>query len=239
MKKNYQVAAGLFALALIFVLLVTSIDFHAFNKSYYKEQYTKLHTAESLGMSDEDLFAATDALLDYLHDEREDIVVQGEVFGQPRAIFTERETLHMVDVKNLYQNVLTARNVSTIIGIAAFAYLIYRSRKDENGVVTLMCQLATSFIQISLCLLIAVGMLAGYALMDFTSFWIGFHELFFTNDLWQLNPATSIMINMFPETFFAGMVFRITLTFIVVYVLLLVGFIFLRKKAKIKVDKKI
>lgn len=239
MKQSYKIAAGLFSLALIFVLLVTSIDFHAFNKNYYREQYTSLNTAENLGMSDKDLFAATDALLDYLHDEREDILVEGEVFGFKREIFTERETLHMVDVKNLYQNVLTARNMATIIGVLALVYLIVRSRKDENGVNMLKKQLAGSFIQISICLLIAVGMLAGYALMDFTSFWIGFHELFFTNDLWQLNPANSIMINMFPETFFAGMVFRITATFVVVYILLLLGFIYLRKKAKVDVDKKI
>lgn len=239
MKQSYKIAAGLFSLALIFVLLVTSIDFHAFNKNYYREQYTSLNTAENLGMSDKDLFAATDALLDYLHDEREDILVEGEVFGFKREIFTERETLHMVDVKNLYQNVLTARNMATIIGVLALVYLIVRSRKDENGLNILKKQLAGSFIQISICLLIAVGMLAGYALMDFTSFWIGFHELFFTNDLWQLNPANSIMINMFPETFFAGMVFRITATFVVVYILLLLGFIYLRKKAKVDVDKKI
>lgn len=239
MKQSYKIAAGLFSLALIFVLLVTSIDFHAFNKNYYREQYTSLNTAENLGMSDEDLFAATDALLDYLHDERENILVEGEVFGFKREIFTERETLHMVDVKNLYQNVLTARNMATIIGVLALVYLIVRSRKDENGLNILKKQLAGSFIQISICLLIAVGMLAGYALMDFTSFWIGFHELFFTNDLWQLNPANSIMINMFPETFFAGMVFRITATFVVVYILLLLGFIYLRKKAKVDVDKKI
>lgn len=237
--KNYKAAAGILSLALIFVLLVTSIDFHAFNKNYYREQYTSLNTAENLGMSDDDLFAATDALLDYLHDEREDILVEGEVFGFKREIFTERETLHMVDVKNLYQNVLTARNLATIIGVLALIYLIVRSRKDENGLNMLKKQLAGSFIQISICLLIAVGMLAGYALMDFTSFWIGFHELFFTNDLWQLNPANSIMINMFPETFFAGMVFRITATFVVVYILLLLGFIYLRKKAKDDVDKKI
>lgn len=239
MKQSNKIAAGLFSLALIFVLLVTSIDFHAFNKNYYREQYTNLKTAENLGMSDVDLFAATVALLDYLHDERDDILVEGEVFGFKREIFTERETLHMVDVKNLYQNVLTARNVATIIGVLALIYLIVSSRRDENGMNMLKKQLAGSFIQISICLLIAVGMLAAYALMDFTSFWIGFHELFFTNDLWQLNPANSIMINMFPETFFAGMVFRITATFIVVYVLLLLGFIFLRKKAKDNVDKKI
>lgn len=238
MKQRIKVAAGIFSLALIFVLLVSSIDFHAFNKNYYREQYTNLNTAESLGMSDEDLFAATDALLDYLHDDREDILVEGEVFGFKREIFTERETLHMVDVKNLYQNVLTARNVATIIGVLALIYLIIFSRKEENGLNMLKKQLAGSFIQISICLLIAVGLLAGYALMDFTSFWIGFHELFFTNDLWQLNPANSIMINMFPEIFFAGMVFRITATFVVVYILLLLGFIYLRKKAKEVIDKK-
>ena len=69
MKKSVKTAAGIFSLALIFVLLVTSIDFHAFNKNYYREQYIKLNTADSLGMSDEDLFAATETLLDYLHDQ--------------------------------------------------------------------------------------------------------------------------------------------------------------------------
>lgn len=239
MNQRIKVASGIFSLALIFVLLVTSIDFHAFNKNYYREQYKNLNTAENLGMHDEDLFAATDALLDYLHDDREDILVEGEVFGFKREIFTERETLHMVDVKNLYQNVLTARNVATIIGVLALIYLIVCSRKDASSMNILKKQLAGSFIQISICLLLAVGMLAGYAFMDFTSFWIGFHELFFTNDLWQLNPANSIMINMFPETFFAGMVFRITATFVVVYILLLLGFIYLRKKTKDDVDKKI
>lgn len=68
MKKSGKTAAGIFSLALIFVLLVTSIDFHAFIKNYYREQYIKLNTADSLGMSDEDLFAATETLLDYLHD---------------------------------------------------------------------------------------------------------------------------------------------------------------------------
>ena len=86
MKKSVKTAAGIFSLALIFVLLVTSIDFHAFNKNYYREQYIKLNTADSLGMSDEDLFAATETLLDYLHDQRDDILVSGEVFGMQREI---------------------------------------------------------------------------------------------------------------------------------------------------------
>jgi len=55
-------------------------------------------------------------------------------------------------------------------------------------------------------LLIAAGI---WALIDFNSLWIHFHLLFFHNDLWLLDPNTSVMINMFPEQFFNDMVVRI------------------------------
>ena len=54
-----------------------------------------------------------------------------------------------------------------------------------------------------------------WAYVDFNAFWTMFHEILFTNDLWLLDPRVSIMINMFPEEFWFGMVIRIALTFIV------------------------
>ena len=238
MKNCKLIAAWLFSLSLIFVLLVSCIDFHAFNKNYYYQEYAALNTATNLGMSEDDLNAATDALLDYLHDERQDILVTGEVFGVEREIFTERETLHMIDVKALYQGVLTARNIAVLLAILMPAILVFIFKREKGSMHELLNLLFKSFLQVSLCLLVAVAILAGYALMDFTAFWTGFHELFFTNDLWLLNPAESIMINMFPETFFAGMVFRITASFIVIYGLVLVLLVILRKKTTV-FDKKV
>lgn len=49
---------------------------------------------------------------------------------------------------------------------------------------------------------------------DFNGFWTTFHQLFFTNDLWLLNPATDLMINLFPEAFFSHLVIRILLWFL-------------------------
>ena len=56
-----------------------------------------------------------------------------------------------------------------------------------------------------------------WILADFTGFWTTFHQLFFTNDLWLLNPATDLMINLFPEAFFSHLVIRILLWFLAFY----------------------
>lgn len=229
----------LLSFSLIFVILVTSVDFHAFNKSYYESEYQRLDTAESLRMSEEGLFDATFALLDYLHMERDDIISISEVNGFEREIFNERETLHMVDVRDLYQNVLLARNVFGLLGIVALVYMLVVYKKQQRPWMEMISDLASSYLQMSFCLGIGALMLVIWALLDFTSFWVGFHELFFSNDLWMLNPATSIMINMFPEEFFAGMVMRISVTFIVCYTVILGLVIFYRKKRYKYLDKKI
>jgi integral membrane protein (TIGR01906 family) len=51
--------------------------------------------------------------------------------------------------------------------------------------------------------------IAIWALADFNQFWTNFHLLFFDNDLWLLDPNTSIMINLFPGSFFFDLVTRI------------------------------
>ncbi len=51
--------------------------------------------------------------------------------------------------------------------------------------------------------------MAIWAAADFSTFWVSFHELFFTNDLWLLDPAKSVLINMVPAQFFYDLVMRI------------------------------
>ena len=45
-------------------------------------------------------------------------------------------------------------------------------------------------------------MLTALALSGVDSFFIGFHRLFFRNDLWLLNPQTDMLIALMPTTFF-------------------------------------
>ena len=57
------------------------------------------------------------------------------------------------------------------------------------------------------------ALLAGIISTDFTKYFIIFHKIFFTNDLWQLDPRTDLLINIVPEPFFMDTAARIGITF--------------------------
>ena len=205
--KMRKVLAGICGFFFLTAVLLTVIDFLCFLRPFYAYEYKRDQTAAYIGMSDADLMASTNTLLDYLQDKRDDIVVTAEVNGYEREVFDERETLHMVDVKNLYQNALKARNFMLILPILGIAVMMLKHAEEKKKV------LWESF-QYGLLLMIAVvAFVLVYALTDFYSFWMNFHYVFFDNDLFLLDPNVSIMINMFPEIFFKDMVLSIIALF--------------------------
>ena len=48
---------------------------------------------------------------------------------------------------------------------------------------------------------------------DFTRYFTIFHQIFFDNDLWILDPRTDLLINIVPEPFFVDTAARIGLLF--------------------------
>ena len=101
LEKLTTLAAYTAAVCTIVILLVTSININCFNKGFYKTEYASLETAQSLGMTEKDLNKATDALLDYLQDRRDNIDVTVAVKGTETKAFNARESSHMVDVLSL------------------------------------------------------------------------------------------------------------------------------------------
>ena len=191
-------------LLFLLAMLLTSIEICSFSRSFYIHEYEKGKQAELISMSDSDLMNATDTLLDYLKDRRDDIVCEAQIAGTVREVYDERETLHMVDVKNLYQNAMTARNiffaVSVILLLAGWRRSRLEAVKEAYQYGLMMLSVLVIF-----CLV--------YALVDFNAFWFQFHYVFFDNDLFILDPNVSIMINMFTETLFFDLVIRIIILF--------------------------
>lgn len=212
-------------LSLILILLVTSIDVNSFNRKFYHSEYASLETAQELGMTEEDLNAATDTLLDYLQDKKEDITIQVTVKGTLQDAFNSKEASHMVDVKGLYQAALILRNVAIILFIGSIAFLIVRLKK---GAFTLF---SINYMKLTILLAVVFTMLAIWAYADFDAFWTAFHHLMFRNDLWLLDPATDLMINLFPSQFFSALVFRIVGMFASSFILVfLISYLYLRKR---------
>ena len=212
--KGYKILSALAGLALFLSLLLTSIDLLCFNRSFFRWQYSLNHTAESIGISEDGLMNATNALLDYMQDKRDDIIVVEKVNGNEREIFDERETLHMVDVKNLYLNAMKTRTILLVGSITILTLLAFTHRNQSYTILSNAYRNGLLFLG---SLLLFVGI---YAIVDFNGFWMNFHYVFFDNDLFLLDPNISIMINMFPSNFFFAVVFGIILLFVSIVILL-------------------
>jgi len=212
------------AIAVILVFLVSVIDINCFDRAFYEREYAAMDTAASLDMSHQDLMKATETLLDYLEDARDDIIVSIEVRDMPKEAFNERETLHMADVKHLYRFALHLRIGALVILFGALLILWVKKKRDMWEL------LAIGYAQCAFAFLCVVVFLGLWAAVDFSSLWESFHRLFFTNDLWLLNPYTDLMINMFPETFFFHMVLRIAGMFLICFIGLWIGSLWYLKK---------
>lgn len=197
------------AIAIILILLVTSIDINCFNAAFYAQQYEQLNTASRLHLSEDDLMKATNVLLDYLRTKSDTCEVMITQYGIEQEAFNEKEKTHMIDVRNLYEFALNLRFVSMIVIIISIAYLWFYDHQIP------FFSFASAFIKISILFFLFFAFLGLWAYVDFDAFWTMFHEVCFTNDLWLLNPATDLMINLFPSALFSALVFKILLWFLI------------------------
>ena len=171
-----------------------------------------------MGISDSDLEKATEVLLGYIRGSYDSLAVEVTIDGEVVAMFNEKEVAHMVDVRNLYMTVSTVRYIALAILVLGFIYI---ALKKEGRAFVALKKAYTNLLSL---LGAFIGVLVIFALSDFTSFWNTFHQIFFTNDLWLLDPSSDRLIMMVPESFFFDLVIMIVVLFVltlaVVYFLL-------------------
>ena len=134
----------------------------------------------------------------------EDMVVYATVNGVNREVFNEQETVHMQDVNALVRGFSVFRYAAFGVAAAALLSFFLVCKKER------LAALSRILLTAGGCLIVIFAALGLWAAVDFSSFWTSFHHLLFTNDLWLMDPRTSIMINMFPAQFF----FNFIMTFL-------------------------
>lgn len=201
--------AALVAVSFTFLLFSTTTDLVSGNKAYYHRQMIENKIPAETGKSLEELDRISDALRDYL--KRGDVRVL-------TPYFNESEVEHMVDVYALFHLMRRLSLVSAAV-VAACFYGLAKKFGIREGL--------RSVGRAILVLIAALLILGGVIATDFTKAWYTFHTLFFSNELWQMDPATDLMIQMLPEPFFFGMVKQIGLV-MAVGLLLMGSFAFLK-----------
>ena len=195
------------AFSLMIVFLITSVEAVAYwTPHYYENEYTRYGVADNVHMEMDDLLHVTDEMMAYLRGSREDLNIDTVVDGTPREFFNAREKAHMADVRNLFLGGLALRRLGLLLAVASIALLAVLKVPLKRLLPRMLCAGTVLFLAVT-------ALLAGIISTDFTKYFIIFHKIFFTNDLWLLDPRTDLLINIVPEPFFMDTAAHIGITF--------------------------
>lgn len=205
----------IFALSVLIMTFVIGFEMIIFNDAYFEWHYENRDVTSTTEMTVDDLMYVTNEMLDYLKGSREDLVIISTVDGQEEVVFGQREQDHMVDVKDMYLAVRDMRRLSTLLIVMVLLAGAFLSREMLYHVFNRMKYIIG-------VLMVFVVILGGLFATNFDKYFTMFHELFFSNDLWLLNPKTDILINMVPESYFYSIVMIGVALFIVMVIVAVV-----------------
>lgn len=200
-----RIASFVFGLCALISWSVFCIQNVVFDHSFYMDLYERIHLAERENLDPEDLEKALFAMTDYVEGKRDDLEEEIVWKGRRQPAFNEKETAHMVDVKALWQNA-HAVMIGCLISLPFLGAAVFlASGKNAPG------YLCRGMVQAITCFLVILLFFGFWVLVDFTGFWTEFHHIFFTNDLWLLDPSVDFMIVICPEEMFSSMIAKILL----------------------------
>ncbi len=204
-KATIWVLSVLASVALFLVIVFTCFQLVAFDEGRYTKAQQQYNLMEVTGMDQTTLQKVTHELLLYCQGRRDTLDMQAPINGQVREVFDEREKSHMVDVQLLFLAGYKLRAMA----IAAFFLVVLLLTAVHRG------QTARALARGWLATIAVLGVLMaalGIAMaIDFTGVFTRFHLLFFSNDLWLLDPTYEVLIQMLPEAFFLSIAKAIVL----------------------------
>lgn len=186
-----------FLLATILLMLATlvAVQWVAYDSGFIARELIRLNSAEAVGISETAVHDYAEHTARYLRGAEKDPNMQFTIRGEERRFLNEREVLHMQDVQQLFT---WARYLALSLFLVLLG-LVWRAKCQGRLPAYLGLQARGSLLAILSGLI-----LAALISQDFDQSFTLFHLLSFSNDLWLLDPATDLLINLLPETFFAS-----------------------------------
>jgi integral membrane protein (TIGR01906 family) len=181
-------------LAIPIALIATNVRFAASEVRVYDYSVREFNAAEASGIPESELMRANRELVAYLTDESVaplHIVVTNEA-GEQEALFNARETVHMADVRDLFQALFSLQVLAIAAALTAVVLLMALVPLRTVAQALLSGALLTGALVLATAVLASVG---------FDGAWHRLHLFAFTNDLWLLDPASDHLIQMFPRDF--------------------------------------
>lgn len=183
-------------ISIIWSGLFISIEFNGLKKSRYLSFNLEYRVSDKMGITVNEHGLLVDDLINFIHGQKIDL----------HKWFSDKEVLHMQDVKDLYQVLRIGAVICFCVLVLCISYWIkhidYHYKFWRMYKVALMC--LGVFL---MCLVIS-------CLFNFEVIWHLFHRIFFRNDLWLLNPLEDRLIMLVPLEFFIKLVIDVGLVLV-------------------------
>lgn len=212
------------AILVIIVIFMLVCEYKAFDIKYYEKMHELNNVTAIINIDFDELIAVNQTVIDYIKGNVASMDIISKIDNIDTRFFNDKEILHMIDVKNIYT---IFNNLKYTIILFLLVITIYYV-KTKNNILLLI----NDFIKSIHNLVIILGVLGIYMLIDFKQFWHQFHLIFFTNDLYLLNPLTDRMIQMYPTNFFSTMIFEMIICYTIIIIILYFSAIIYQRKVR-------
>lgn len=210
-------ATVLFILCIPVALVTTNIRFMANEPRVYRYAIDEFDAVSTTGIERNELIRAGAEIRDYFKNDQDTLLIEVTEDGREVSLFNARETVHMQDVKDRFQLANRVQEFSTMYVLAFIVVVVLWAREITPR------ELAVRVAGGSVLCLAVLGGIGAVGLSGFDQAWSDFHEVIFSNDFWQLNPATDHLIQMFPPDFWESIVFLVGTMVVAEAALLLLG----------------
>lgn len=194
-KVAGQLSTVLFIVAVPLFLITISVTWAVNDLRLYRYGFEEYNVSIVTGIDQDELMTAARQIRGYFNSTREPLDIRANVFGEDTELFSQREVIHMRDVKHLIWGVygVAAASGLYLIGFTAAGFAFRRGNLAHT-----LSRLLLSGSALTIVLVAFVGL---FSLVGFDSLFTKFHELSFANDFWKLNANRDYLVMMFPQGF--------------------------------------
>lgn len=232
-KKLKLIVIVLISIDFLIISLLTSVDIAVYHlPGFYQSQFDANEVYNDLNreIPKRDVNRAFREMLLYLRGDKNTLNIKVKADGTTSQFYTNREKLHLADVRNLFVSAYYLRKVLFAICCLLIVILIALSRHANHFI--------NDFAKISrrtiLAANIALILLTVVVSVDFDAAFTKFHQLLFNNDYWILDPNSDDLINLLPESFFIHISIVIVIIYLVFVVLCLMFTYLIQRSTKLR-----
>ncbi len=180
------------------LLIITSnIRFLVNEIKVYDYIIDNYYISDITGIDNTQLHQIYQHWIDYYNSKADSPQIEVTRNGQKFDLLSEKEVVHLQDVKRLMQLDYTVQLISFIIFLVCAVLLILQEHGKQRWRQFLKALLRGSILTGGV--VIIIGLLS---LFFFDQLFVLFHRLSFTNEFWILDPAHDYLIMLFPGGFF-------------------------------------